>query len=109
MLCLTLNGDSSGTRTRIGRFRDVRITNHALESHCIYMVLTLGFEPSLADPQSAVLTNNTKLGKVYLQIQAEDRDDDHRANLFLCMDNMVFHTTAVRFLDEHQSNQCCLV
>ena len=26
------------------------------------MVLTLGFEPSLADPQSAVLTNNTKLG-----------------------------------------------
>jgi hypothetical protein len=25
------------------------------------------------------------------------------------MDNMVFHTTAVRFLDEHQSNQCCLV
>ena len=54
-------GDPSGTRTRIGRFRDVRITNHALGSF-IYMVLTLGFEPSLADPQSAVLTNNTKLG-----------------------------------------------
>ena len=31
-----------------------------------FMVLTLGFEPSLADPQSAVLTNNTKLGWCYL-------------------------------------------
>ena len=32
------------------------------------MVLTLGFEPSLADPQSTVLTNNTKLGYLMVPI-----------------------------------------